>query len=129
MNPLNNLGVYHEWILCSICCWTQETNWVYLYEIVICYIIAFLHISCGGNYSCITKHIFAIYLHLYFFLTSVWSSWIKFHYNGTRPRYKYRWWCMKNRSDLVYNCAWLHYLNWILCVIFDQGWIISGKKI
>jgi hypothetical protein len=36
--------------------------------------------------------------------------------------------CMKNRSDLIYTCAWLHYLNWILCVICDQGWKISGKK-
>jgi len=24
----NNLGVYHEWILCSIWCWMEETNWV-----------------------------------------------------------------------------------------------------
>ena len=37
--------------------------------------------------------------------------------------------CMKNRSDLIYTCAWLHYLNWILCVICDQGKNISGKKI
>lgn len=35
---------------------------------------------------------------------------------------------MKNRSDLIHTCAWLLYLNWILCVICDQGRIISGKK-
>ena len=26
-----------------------------------------VYIHRGGNYSCVTKHIFAVYLHLYFF--------------------------------------------------------------
>ena len=99
----NNLGVYHEWILCSIWCWMEETNWVYLYEIVICCIVAFLHTSCGGNYICITTHIFAVYLHVYFFCfwTSVWSWWIKSYCNGTRPRCKYRWWYMHEEQKWI----------------------------
>lgn len=76
--------------------------------------MAFLHTSCGGNYNCKTKHIFAVYLHLYCFFFKLMSEVGESSPTAMLPGLGVSVGgdtCMKNRSDLIYTYAWLHYLN------------------
>jgi hypothetical protein len=104
-----------EWSMCRIWCWMEETNWVYVYEIVTRYVVTFLNISNVVVTATVNKtYCCSLPPFILFFLTSVRSWWIKSHCNGTRPRCKCRWWYMhqvQKWRDLYLCVAPLFKLN------------------